>query len=465
MISEASFQPEPVQGLKGVSFSFSVEGLDGTPFNEAAVQYLNEQIGAGQDVELESPHAPEAASRAGMLLHWVYSIQRLQGWPIFQVGAFESAGGSDLDGTYHVPTLKGPRLLSYRLLQLLLTEALLQPSDGFRPQAFAVKLKQFVERFFASAPKDPMQRSVILGLHRRGVGLREIAQYIYHVEGEKKGRFIRGTVTEHASALLHEVSQDRIAMTRLLGLHNIPTVECRRIYNTDQALAAAAAFKYPVLLKPARSIDAAPIVPNIPNAATLKQRMIGYEPHLKSAVLENHVAGDSLSLLIMGKKLVWAVKRTFITVTGDGKTPLRELLLAYAGKTISSPSQHKEAMPLPRFMRYHNVHALLQAQRLTANSVLAAGSELQLSPVPRLSHAAIAEMVDESRLGQQILEHADYLAHLFGHAPMGLDFIAEPMADGTYQDATVLGVHYGPTVSEGPLMERFLDEYLALYAS
>ena len=149
MLTEPDFVPSPSRGLRGASVKFSVEQAPEEEFNQEVVAFLNEEIGEWEDPELPTPFDAPLQGRAKQLLSWVYLSCKAAEWPVFELGDFQSEGGSDLNGVYHLPTRVGPKWLPYKLFRFVLEGGLQSPRDGWNEERFAKGMRQIQKMLFS----------------------------------------------------------------------------------------------------------------------------------------------------------------------------------------------------------------------------------------------------------------------------------------------------------------------------
>ncbi len=142
----------------------------------------------------------------------------------------------------------------------------------------------------------------------------------------KKLRRIWTAETDRTSAIAEGISRDKDLTKRMLAGCGVPVPEGREVRDAEDAWEAASDIGFPVVVKPANANHGRGV------SAELNSRdevLSAYElarRYSKYVLVERFVPGDEHRLLVVGKRMVAAVRGETVWITGDGRSTVRELL-------------------------------------------------------------------------------------------------------------------------------------------
>ena len=188
------------------------------------------------------------------------------------------------------------------------------------------------------------QRWALLESLKRGHTATETTNNIFQIGQGKSARLIRGTVVERNSQLLTEIQGDKMATARLLRLHGIPTVEHRRVYSDEQAIAAAEELGYPVVLKPFNGTRGEGVQADIRARPELHRALAANMFDIERGIIERYVPGDIARIGVSNDKIIEVRVSSMPTVIGDGHSTFLMLLQRLAEREVDEPG--KAAKPV-----------------------------------------------------------------------------------------------------------------------
>ncbi len=254
-----------------------------------------------------------------------------------------------------------------------------------------------------------------------------------------KQRRIWTAETDRTSAIAEGISKDKDLTKQLLESCGVPTPEGREVNNAEEAWEAAEDIGLPVVVKPSNANRGRGVVIDL---HTREQVMAAYEIAAKVSsyvMVERMVKGEEHRLLIVGGKLVAAVRGELSYITADGRSSVAELVETQIN---SDPRRGiEEHFPLNPVLLPENGKVMLELQRqgLTPESVPEAGRKILLERNGVLNQ----DITDE--VHPSVAELAALAARIVGLDIAGVDVVAtdisRPLAE---QGGAIIEVNAGP---------------------
>lgn len=462
---EPTFADTNALGLLGSTVHFELQSAPDLELHPKAVDLLDRLIGPWQEPEIESKVAVPASGRARRLLGWIYRSCQQSEWPIFQQGAFEPDGTSDLNGRYTLPTRPAYPSLPYSFFQFLLKHTLVsdvQPSHW-------VWLEKQMDRFLTPMKKAGLtgvnQRMVLLELCKREHALVEVGQNVFQIGTGRSSQFVRGTFTGGTSHTLHLIQANKISTTEVLRLHDIPTVEHKRVYTEKQALAAAEDIGYPVVLKPFNGTRGFGVICDIKDQTELRWAIKETEADINDCLIEKFYEGDYARVTMVGDRFIEVRHVEMPRVLGDGRSTLRALIDAYLDnpeKTFLDNKPRTEKLKVDFDQAVKDAHLLrvIEGQGLHLDQIPTSGESIR-----------IADRISSRSCGSRIVWHRpdeiapayqplfENIQSVFGHTAIGIDVLCFDPA--TAEHARINEVNFGPMINWYPqLVSSYVDALL-----
>lgn len=227
-----------------------------------------------------------------------------------------------------------------------------------------------------------------------------------------------------------------------------------RLYsiNDDRAEIVAYAEKlgWPVVVKPGVGTGGVGVTANISNAEELlwaieqlSENKLASERNNGTLILEKHIAGKELRILVAGDKAVSAVERIQPHVTGDGKNNVSVLIDHKNYLRAKNPNLSNSKLKKGAAAKFQ-----LNRQGMTFESIPEAGKVITLSPVFSISQGADSRSVIDSIHSSVLAAAVKATSGVEGLHEAGVDLILEDYTkpiDG--QQACVCEVNTSPAIS------------------
>lgn len=288
----------------------------------------------------------------------------------------------------------------------------------------------------------PSTRSIVNAALARGIPVRRLnAGSLVQLGFGAKQRRILASETDRTSAIAESIAQDKDLTRSLLRAIGVPVPEGRPVENPDDAVAAAEAIGYPVVVKPQYGNQGRGVATNLRSrdevlaaykAATLEELTI---------VVEKFALGDDYRLLVVGDRLVAAARREPAHVIGDGVHTIKELI---AIVNLDPRRGEDHATSLSKIPLDEISLTVVSSQGYTPQSIPERGARVLIRRNANLSTGGTAADVTD-KVHPLVVARAIDAAKMIGLDVAGVDIVAEdigrPLEE---QGGAIVEVNAGP---------------------
>lgn len=245
--------------------------------------------------------------------------------------------------------------------------------------------------------------------------------------------------TDQTSAIAETISRDKDLTKELISTVGVPVPEGREVDNAEDAGDAAEDIGFPVVVKPTDGNHGRGVFIDLMNREEVAKAYAIAIEEGSGVLVERSIQGIEHRLLIVGGKLVAANRSDLITVVGDGKSTVIELI----DTQINTDPRRgtTELHPLSIIKIDTAARMELERQKLDADSVPAAGREVLIQR--NANHAF--DCTDEVHPDTAAV--ASLAARVVGLDIAGIDLvckdISKPLAD---QGGAIVEVNAGPSL-------------------
>jgi cyanophycin synthetase len=128
------------------------------------------------------------------------------------------------------------------------------------------------------------------------------------------------------SAIAEGISRDKDLTKRLLAQCGVPVPEGRIVHNVEDAWAAALSVGLPVVVKPLDGNHSRGVFMNLTARNQMDAAFAGAAQEGSQVMVERFVQGNEHRLLVVGGKLVAALRGEPVNIRGDGEHTVRQLI-------------------------------------------------------------------------------------------------------------------------------------------
>ena len=426
-------------------------GIDWQAARQHAAELVS-TISLGLSGEDHSPLPPweegDFTSAAGALAALAVDIQRLVG---IEVSRFrEMAPNAEGLPTALFECQAGQPGMAVANAAVILLRASL--SRGVQVAEMA-RAKTLIIRAMAHA-KSRQSNLSIQAAERMGIPWAIAASTAYLTVALGQGRHRRlfwRHMTPNTSHIGVVVSTAKHLASEVLGRAGLPVPEQRLAKDLPAAIQAARSIGWPVVIKPSHTDFGTAVTTRIVDEETLAFSFAEAQKH-GSVVVEKHIEGDNLRLLVYQGQCLSVVRQTPAQVTGDGRRSIAQLVEAVNRTRSDHLSANWKKIKLD-----DTALDVLRRQGLSVNDIPASGQIAFLRFHSNLSAGGTMENVTAAT-HPDIKRLAVSAASLIGIDLAGIDFVT-PDHRQSYHDAggAIVEVNVNPGFVMGEA-ENYIED-------
>ncbi|OGV19036.1 MAG: cyanophycin synthetase [Lentisphaerae bacterium GWF2_38_69] len=235
---------------------------------------------------------------------------------------------------------------------------------------------------------------------------------------------IQASMTSETSALAAEIAGEKSRTKELLKNACIPVPDGEKVSTLEDALDAASAIGYPVVIKPERGNHGRGVTVNIKNEETLESAYYLARKVCSEILVESYIEGNDYRLLVVNGIFTAASHRQLPFVTGDGKSTIKELI-----NTVNSDPLrgYGHENVLTKITIDEMTEQLLEKLNLNTSTVLEKGRKVYLKTTANLSLGGTASDVTDE-VYPEIRFMAERTAKIIGLDVIGIDFLCSDIS-------------------------------------
>jgi cyanophycin synthetase len=255
----------------------------------------------------------------------------------------------------------------------------------------------------------------------------------------KEQRRIWTAETDRTGAIAESICSDKDLTKTLLATCGIPVPEGQAVESADEAWDAAQDIGLPVAVKPVDGNHGRGVTLDLMTESDVKAAYVAAEREGSGVIVERCVPGEEHRLLVVGGRMVAAIRGQTTEVVGDGVHNMQQLV---DQQLNTDPRRgEEEEFPLELIVLSKEQHMLVELQRqgLTPESVPANGQQVRIQRHGNLTHD-VTDLVHPD-----IADIAATAARVVGLDIAGVDLvvtdIGKPLAP---QRGAIVEVNAGP---------------------
>ncbi|MBI4995593.1 MAG: cyanophycin synthetase [Rhodocyclales bacterium] len=256
-----------------------------------------------------------------------------------------------------------------------------------------------------------------------------------------RSRRIWTAESDRTSAIAESIASNKDLTKRLLASCGVPIPEGREVDSPEDAWDAAEDIGLPVVVKPTDANHGRGVFTDLNTREEVEKAYAGAVDEGSGVMVERFVRGNSHRLLVVGNKVVAAIRGKVQAVVGDGHASIAELV---ESQINSDPRCGvEEEFPLEPLVLAEEPIALLELERqgYTIDSVPPRGQEVLIK---RQGDLAYDETDD---VHPAVAAAAALAARIVGLDIAGLDIVAEDVARPLEETrGAIVEVNAGPSL-------------------
>ncbi|MDP3759233.1 MAG: AMP-binding protein [Ramlibacter sp.] len=299
---------------------------------------------------------------------------------------------------------------------------------------------------------------VLQAAHAKGVPFRHLGLGVFQLGWGARARRIDRSTTVLDSAMGAKLAQDKVATGGLLRSAGLPAAVHAVAATYDAACRAARRIGWPVVVKPIDRDRGEGVAVDVADDQRLQVAFDEALRHSKAkqAIIEQQVEGVCHRLFVRDGQLLYAVKRMPMSVTGNGRQTVAELVAQEFDVQQRLPPWTRSAIrPLDPMAL-----AAMAAAGLTASSVPGEGTRVPLRRIESTEWGGVDEEVTQ-RIHPENLRVALAASALFGLDVAGIDIISPDISRPWHENGAIINeVNFAPLLGGAEISRRHIPAFL-----
>ncbi len=299
---------------------------------------------------------------------------------------------------------------------------------------------------------------VLRAAHQACIPFTHLGAGVFQLGWGSRARRIDRSVTDDVSAIGSKLANDKALTASLLRRACLPAPVHAVVSDFLGALNAAHRLGWPVVVKPADRERGEGVSVDVGGDDALKQ---AFEAALalsgaKKVIVERQVEGVCHRLFLAHGRLLYAVKRLPMSVTGDGVSEVARLIDTEVARQMRLPPWDRSGIrPLDDLAR-----AAMARAGFAPTSVPASGELVPLRRIESTEWGGVDEDVT-TRVHPDNLKAALAASALFGLAVAGIDIISADIGQPWYANGAIINeVNFAPLLGGGDISRSHIPAFL-----
>ena len=245
--------------------------------------------------------------------------------------------------------------------------------------------------------------------------------------------------TESTSAIAEGIASDKDLTKGLLKSCGVPIPEGQVVHSPEQAWEAAQDIGLPVVVKPSDGNHGRGVTLDLRKQEDIEAAYHVAYPEGSDVMVERFIPGDEHRLLVVGGKVVAAARGELVTITGNGRSTVRELIDSQLNSDPRRGYEEEYPLEIIDLATDTKVQLELKRQDLSADAVPAAGRQVV---VQRNGNVAV-DCTDD--VHPEVAYIAQLAAKVVGLDIAGIDMVARDISKPLHtQGGAIVEVNAGP---------------------
>ena len=245
--------------------------------------------------------------------------------------------------------------------------------------------------------------------------------------------------TEFTSAIAEGIASDKDLTKSLLKSCGVPIPEGQIVNSPEEAWEAAEDIGLPVVVKPSDGNHGRGVTLDLRKRADVEAAYHVAYPEGSDVMVERFIPGDEHRLLVVGGKVVAAARGEVVSITGNGRSTVKELIDSQLNSDPRRGYEEEYPLEIIDLATDTKVQLELQRQDLAADSVPAAG---RVIVVQRNGNVAV-DCTDD--VHPEVAYIAQLAAKVVGLDIAGIDLVAQDISKPLHvQGGAIVEVNAGP---------------------
>lgn len=333
------------------------------------------------------------------------------------------------------------------------------PSPENRRILFSTLEKKLIGPLQGTVAAGKSTIPVLKVAHALGIPFLHLGAGAYQLGWGSKARRLDRSAIELDSSIGARLSHNKAVASQLLRDAGLPAPLHRMVQTEAEALGAARQLGFPVVIKPTDRDRGEGVSVDVADEAAVRQAFAHAHRLSRShhVLVERQVDGVCHRLFMANGRLLYAVKRLPMSVQGDGRHTVAELVQHQVEAQERRPPWNRSGIqPIDE----RAVQALAQVG-LSPASIPAEGRWAPLRRIESTADGGVDEDVTHS-VHPDNLSVAIQAASLFGLHVAGIDIISPDISRPWHENGAIINeVNFAPLLGGGEISRSRIPAFLA----
>lgn len=333
------------------------------------------------------------------------------------------------------------------------------PTDPQISNVFDAVDRHVIQALSSVVPAGKSTLPVLKVAYAMGIPFLHLGLGVYQLGWGSKARRLDRSTTERDSAIGSKLAQNKVATANLLRTAGLPAPTHGVVRHERDAVAVTAQLSYPLVVKPLDRDRGEGVTVNVMDDPSLKAAFLrAHELSVsKQVIVEKQVPGVCHRIFIWGGQLLYAVKRLPMSVQGDGRRTVAQLVADEVQVQSRRPPWLRSGIQALD----ETAVQVLKHVGLSPDSVVDSGVLVPLRPIESTAWGGVDEEVTHT-LHPDNIAAAIQAAQLFGLDVAGVDIISADITQPWHQNGAIINeVNYAPLLGGGEISQSHLPRFLS----
>lgn len=337
------------------------------------------------------------------------------------------------------------------------------PTLENKNKVFKTILEKVIKPLHTLVPAGKSTIPVLKVAHSLGIPFMHLGAGVYQLGWGSKARRLDRSASELDSAIGAKLAQNKVVTANLLRLASLPAATHIVVNTEAEALSAAKILSFPLVVKPVDRDRGEGVTVDVMDVEAVKMAFSQAQDLSKSkqVIVERQVSGVCHRLFIANGQLLYAVKRLPMSVKGDGRRTVAELVAEEVlTQENRAPWLRSEIQPIDE-----RALVALEKSGFSPESIPGVGIWVPLRRIESTADGGVDEEVT-TIVHSANVSAAIAAAQLFGLHIAGIDIISSDISKPWYESGAIINeVNFAPLLGGGEIsrshLQRFLADYIA----
>jgi cyanophycin synthetase len=267
--------------------------------------------------------------------------------------------------------------------------------------------KELVKLYVSSQPKGVIPYRTLRLCHKNDIPCRIIENDIFQLGWGSKSRLFRSSATDKTPSISRVFTSNKLLTKKLLRSVGLPSALGRLVKSAEDAIALSAQIGYPVVVKPIDQNGGNGVFAGLNSKESMLKAYAKAKKFSPNIMIEKHFEGEDYRMYVLDGELFHAGHRAPATVTGNGKSTVKELI---TNLNLTLFKENNDLLLKNTHMRFkvleedEELFEILKQANLTLDTILDKGKELRLRKITNILSGGTMTPIDLSTIHKDNIE-------------------------------------------------------------